>query len=400
MVVGIRNPGLKTTIVSLCATVFLVLTGCPFVGSVAAEPSLVFSDNFDDEPYDLSDWTLDFSPWNGDLIELTSENSSSYPYSLKMHIEGGIAEHVRANSSLVPLDYAEDYVLSLDFYMAYPCGRGEVIANDGRIFVMQVAGFLQIGEDLYLGAFDWDEWNHLVVEVTPSLGTYDVYVDNELIAESVPFRADPFGFLQVGTDDYYLSGTWNAGTWYIDNIEYTGTSIWMQFPENFDDGDISDWSVLTAGNSEVEVSSASSHSSPYSLHVKYGGEIARAESEPVAEFDSDHTIYFWFNPVMTKNLVVIDTGIIEIIQKLGLLYCVDSKGRLKKTDCLLMPGWHNIVIEYKNPRLDLWVDGDHIGSFLAKNQPDSMTINVGSSMDPGRRDAGEAYWDDFVVLPS
>ena len=78
------------------------------------------------------------------------------------------------------------------------------------------------------------------------------------------------------------------------------------FNEDFDDGDISDWTITTAGNGIFETSTTTYVSAPYSIHMKSLNQFDQAMGVSPSyslnlSLDYEISFYFYlYHPVLYK----------------------------------------------------------------------------------------------------
>jgi len=178
------------------------------------------------------------------------------------------------------------------------------------------------------------------------------------------------------------------------------------FSDNFDDGDISDWTVVTDGQGIFETSNAKYWSGPYSVHMKSLNEgdkamgtspsydVNLAENYDVSfRFLIPGTNNHWFEVLNNHQIyLVIDSG--------DDFKCYDgSTGYL--IDELATDQWHFIEIKARPSSNSYNV---YVNSQFKKSC--SMWIHAGFETDfrIGERnndqtyyDYGQAYWDDFEI---
>jgi hypothetical protein len=361
--------------------------------------SPMWSDNFDDG--DISDWTLNIG--TGNSGGLSTAQSLSTPYSLWSKKVAGNRNPARATSKVIDIDYSSDYKLDVNFYL--PAGavqKWTVVADDGRVYAIVTATTLYVyGSDRSATtAVSAGVWNLLTVKYKPAAGCFDAYLNGVLFGSGLLFYDVATKQLGLGTD--LQSGSKYVGEVYFDNVAYYGSipNPKLVFSDNFEDGLLSPWTSAVGSNSVVTVSATKAHSLPYSLYAKYGGySVARATSPSIAcDFSKKYSISLYYFGVMEKMVVVLDDGRIELQDMAGKLYAITSSSSV--LICSLPLGvWVHIEVaaDPSTSTYQVSVDGVNMGSFAFKASSTNDTITVGSKAKPGRRDSGEAYWDDFVV---
>ncbi len=186
-------------------------------------------------------------------------------------------------------------------------------------------------------------------------------------------------------------------------VSQTQASI---FSDNFDDGDIGDWTVTTTGVGTFGVSSDKYVSSPFSVHMKSltsgdkaigvspSYELDLSENYDVSfSFLLPHTNNHWFE-VFNNNQIylLIDSGDDFKYYDGSSSYLIDE---------LVTNQWYLIEIKAR-PSLDTYIV--YIDS--EPNYTCDMWIHTGfetnfrigdRSSDETYYDYGEAYWDNFVI---
>lgn len=174
------------------------------------------------------------------------------------------------------------------------------------------------------------------------------------------------------------------------------------FSDDFDDGDISDWTVTTSGNATFDVSTDTSVSSPYSVHMKSLSDYRAMAVSPSYSLDltDNYTVSFYFRIPHTNN------HWFEVFNNHQIYLVIDSNDDLKcynGTSYLISElatnQWYNIEIKV-HPSLssyDVYVNGTFericpmwIHTGLENN------FRIGDRAD-GSADKGEAYWDNFNI---
>ena len=175
------------------------------------------------------------------------------------------------------------------------------------------------------------------------------------------------------------------------------------FSEDFDDGDISDWTVTATGDATFDVSTDTSVSSPYSVHMKSLGIYKAMGVSPTYTFNltRDYTVSFYFLIPHTDN------HWFEVFNNHQIYLVIDSNDDLKcyngTTSFLISElttnQWYPIEIKahpssssyevYVNGTFKrtctMWIHGGLENNFQIGDRADGST------------DKGEAYWDDFCI---
>lgn len=175
------------------------------------------------------------------------------------------------------------------------------------------------------------------------------------------------------------------------------------FSDDFDDGDISDWTVTTTGDATFDVSTDTSVSSPYSVHMKSLGDYKAMGVSPTYTLNltKDYTVSFYFSIPHTDN------HWFEVFNNHQIYLVIDSNDDFKCYDGttsyliseLTTNQWYPIEIKAhpSSSSYDVYVDGAFkrtcsmwIHSGLEDN------FRIGDRAD-GSTDKGEAYWDDIHI---
>lgn len=184
------------------------------------------------------------------------------------------------------------------------------------------------------------------------------------------------------------------------------------FSDDFDDGDIIDWTVTTEENGIFEASSTKYNSSPYSVHMKslLSGDKAMGLS-PVYDVNlsENYNVSFYFLVPGTSN------HWFEVFNNYQTYLIINSGTSLEWYDgsaahsimTLTQDQWYLIEIKVRPPYLphypsedydvyvdgqfkatcDMWIHGDYENDFrIGERSNDSVYF-----------DYGEAYWDDFII---
>jgi hypothetical protein len=173
------------------------------------------------------------------------------------------------------------------------------------------------------------------------------------------------------------------------------------FSDNFDDGDISDWTVTTTGDAIFDVSTNKSVSAPYSVHMSSTGIYKAMGVSPAYDVNlsqSYHVSFFFLLPGTNNHWF-------EVFNNHQIYLVIDSGTDLKAyspTEMIITLNtnqWYFIEIKaypYLNS-YDVYIDSEFkktcpfwIHSGFETN------FRIGDRAD-GSTDKGEAYWDDFVI---
>jgi len=175
------------------------------------------------------------------------------------------------------------------------------------------------------------------------------------------------------------------------------------FADNFDDGDISDWTVTTTGDAIFDVSTDKSVSAPYSVHMSSTGIYKAMGVSPTYDVNlsENYNISFSFLIPGTNNHwfeVFNNHQIYLIIDSGDDFKCYDGSTSYL-IDELATDQWHLIEIKARpaSNSYDVYVNSQFERSCSMWIYPGLETnFQIGDRAD-GSTDKGEAYWDDFVI---
>jgi len=173
------------------------------------------------------------------------------------------------------------------------------------------------------------------------------------------------------------------------------------FSDDFDDGDISDWTVTTTGNATFDVSTDKSVSSPYSVHMDSTGIYKATGVSPIYDVNlsENYNISFYFLVPHTNN------HWFEVFNNHQTYLLIDGSTDLKSyspTQLIMTLNtnqWYLIEIKVypSSEDYDVYIDGEfkktcpfwiHTGF--------ETNFRIGDRAD-GSTDRGEAYWDNFTI---
>jgi len=180
------------------------------------------------------------------------------------------------------------------------------------------------------------------------------------------------------------------------------------FSDNFNDGDISDWTVTTAGSGVFETSSTIYVSSPYSLHMKSVNVNDQAMGvSPIYDLNlsDDYNISFYFLVPSSNN------HWFEVFNNNQTYLVINSGTQLRWYDGLnshsimnlTSEQWYLIEIEVY-PSLDtydIYIDSDFkvtCDMWVHTGFEDTFRIGDRNNDQGPYTDYGEAYWDDFIII--
>ncbi len=176
------------------------------------------------------------------------------------------------------------------------------------------------------------------------------------------------------------------------------------FSENFDDGDITDWTITTQGLGSFITSTANSVSPPYGFYMdSMENSQAKAVSPTYdVNLSENYHVSFYFLIPDTSNhwfevfnnhqtYLVIDSGDDLKCYDGSISYLIDN---------LSTDNWHHIKIKVypASENYDVYIDEE-----FQKTCPFWIHTGLENSFQIGDRengssDYGKAYWDDFVII--
>ena len=186
-------------------------------------------------------------------------------------------------------------------------------------------------------------------------------------------------------------------------VVFSNTAVGV-FSDNFDDGDITDWTVTTQGSGSFMASDACSVSEPYSFHMDSPGDSQAMAVSPTYDVNlsENYHVSFYFLIPDTSNhwfevfnnhqtYIIIDSG--------DDLKCYKGAGQSDLIDELATGQWHHIEIKVYPSFENYDVYADEV---FKKTCP--FWIHTGfedcfriGDRENGTDDYGEAYWDDFII---
>ena len=176
------------------------------------------------------------------------------------------------------------------------------------------------------------------------------------------------------------------------------------FSDNFDDGDISDWTVVTTGSGVFEVSSDEYVSPPYSVHMNSKENSKAMGESPVYDLNlsKDYNVSFDFFIPDTDN------HWFEVFNNHHIYLLIDYENDLKYYDGqnagLIMElntdEWYRLklIVYISSSTYDVFIDNQFKLScpfWIHSGWEDNFRI--GDRAD-GSTDKGEAFWDNFMII--
>jgi fibronectin type 3 domain-containing protein len=179
------------------------------------------------------------------------------------------------------------------------------------------------------------------------------------------------------------------------------------YSDNFDDGDISDWTCIDdpPDFSVIEIATPSGSASK-AMHIWYKSySVGRATSPSIAcDFTSPYKIslrVFFPDPpsVDDRWVVVVDDGRVCVVASVGIYYSDPTKSQ--SIGAVTYNSWESIEI-LADPVSCTYIfvlNGVRSGPlpFYTSGTP-GQTISFGSNAIAGTKYYGEAYWDDLAVF--
>lgn len=175
-----EKPGLPFVFVMLGVMIFFNICGELGIAK-AAEPNVVFSDDFDDG--DISDWTA--TTEGSGIFEASTTKYISFPYSVHMKslVSGDRAMGV---SPIYDVNLSENYNVSFYFLVPGTSNHWFEVFNNHQTYLIINSGTSLASYDgstaHSIMTLTQDQWYPIEIKVYPSSEDYDVYVDGELKA--------------------------------------------------------------------------------------------------------------------------------------------------------------------------------------------------------------------------
>jgi hypothetical protein len=370
---------------------------------------------YDDFETGLSKWTITVDPLTNEF-----KYSDMYVASYKWEawfLESEWSLHMKSPTGVAyglspPIDTpfsGKNYVVFFDFLLPNANNGWFTVIDDGNIRLMVGPPnelFVDDGGTLVsIGFLDPQQWYYIECRARVTSGTYDVYVDG-VWKLSANFASTPMYTLLLGDNNdnpaYYGEAFW-------DNLvqAYMHPGLWS---EDFDDGDIIDWTTVVFTGNEFDISSANYVSPPNSLHVYSvqqfgGGAYGFAPFSYIPPRDYQISLEFLIpNSNNHRLTVVCDGNVYLILDDNWLKAYIDgtiSYGIVQLT----LNQWHSIELNV-HPIIDRYeviVDSisygmyDFVNEPLFRRSPSNLHIGTLYFEVGGSIPFGEAYWDDIYV---
>lgn len=175
------------------------------------------------------------------------------------------------------------------------------------------------------------------------------------------------------------------------------------FSENFDDGDITDWTITTQGLGSFTTSTANFVSAPYSFYMDSTGNSQAMAVSPTYDVNLSENYHVLF------SFLIPDTSNhwFEVFNNHQTYLVIDSGDDLKcydgstsyLIDELATNDWHHIEIKVHpaSEDYDVYVDEEFKKTCPFWIHPGlENSFRIGDRED-GTNDYGQAYWDDFII---
>jgi len=184
----------------------------------------------------------------------------------------------------------------------------------------------------------------------------------------------------------------------------------VRFSDNFDDGDISDWTITTAGTGIFETSTAKYVSSPFSIHMKSVNKYDQAMGvSPIYDLNlsEDYDVSFHFL-VPSKN-----NHWFEVFNNNQTYLVINNDTQLRWYNGSISNSimnfntdqWYliEIVVHPFLDTYDIYIDSEFKTTcdiWIHTCFEDTFRVGDRNNDQGVYTDYGEAYWDDFIIRQS
>ena len=180
------------------------------------------------------------------------------------------------------------------------------------------------------------------------------------------------------------------------------------FSDNFDDGDLVGWTITTQGSGIIQISGSQYHSAPYSMRMYSPpgtSSLAMATNQVIFNpATTDYNVSFYFRLTSTPNhwfdVFVNTPQILTVIDSSNVFtYRYNSTNQAIMT--LNQNQWYHIqyTVHVRQSNYGIYVDGVYKTTApFCGGSGNPQTFTVGDT-ESGFTNYGEAYWDDFVIMP-
>ncbi len=176
------------------------------------------------------------------------------------------------------------------------------------------------------------------------------------------------------------------------------------FSDNFDDGDVSDWTITTKGTGSFDASTSKSVSTPYSFYMNSMGDSQAKAVSPIYDVNLSENYHVSFSFLIPDT----DNHWFEVFNNRQTYLVIDLGDDLKfydggsgyLIDELSTNTWHNIEIKVypAAENYDVYVDEEFKKTCQFWVHSDFENSFQIGDRENGSNDYGKAYWDDFVII--
>ena len=173
----------------------------------------------------------------------------------------------------------------------------------------------------------------------------------------------------------------------------------LPWTDNFDDGKLDNWTVITDGGGTVKVDQTQSKSSPYGLHIRsMNAGTDKAIASPNITYNTSVGILVQFDFRISPNyhwIIVWSTYETHLVADAGRFIARDHRGINTNIQAMATNRWYHIKIHYNatTERNTIWVDGVERLTFREVHWHNDVEMgDVFASANHG-----EAFWDNFNV---
>ncbi len=184
------------------------------------------------------------------------------------------------------------------------------------------------------------------------------------------------------------------------------SAAYTSFSDDFDDGNISDWTISISGDAAFEITEEKLASPPYSVHINSTGNYRAAGTSPVYDLNimDDYEVSFDFLIPNANNQlfeVFNNHQVCLVIDYLTALCWYMEPGPSQAIATLQENRWYRIGLDVHPLEGEgiyhVYIDGDLIATCPIWPHPGfENTFRIGDS-DDGSTIKGAAYWDNTVI---
>jgi subtilisin family serine protease len=240
--------------------------------------------------------------------------------------------------------------------------------------------------------------------------------------EDIPIPLDPGEWLYPEPQIWVYVPDSLSPTGLDDTLHVTSTLISMVIPDtiiggiswrimptpevwsdDFNDCDISDWTVVTTGTGLIETTTEQYVSPPCGLKMDSQGDSRAYASSPLLDLDTsnEYTISFWFKIPNSDNhwFMVMDNGQVHLVVDQDTDLTTWDGSTSQYVESLSVDTWYYIqcVAHPSSENYEVHVNGDSLvtAEFLYTEGNDCITVGDRGA---GSTDHGEGFWDDISVV--